>query len=71
MEVVRQKRDDLHQQSSAIYEKAPRTITQAYKQVQKALKFNEELTFSDDEIDLLLPKRLRRNNGEVMQSNRH
>jgi hypothetical protein len=60
LELVQQKRDNLQQQVSTIYEKAPRTIRKAYKMAQKALKFNEELTFSDDEINLLLPKQLRR-----------
>ena len=30
---------------------------------QKALKFNEDMTFSPDEIDMLLPIGLRKNNG--------
>lgn len=60
IENIKHRRDDLQEQAFAIYEKAPRTISKAYKEAQKALKFNEELTFSDSEIDLLLPRRLRR-----------
>jgi hypothetical protein len=30
---------------------------------QKALKFNEDMTFSPDEIDMRLPIGLRKNNG--------
>lgn len=60
LEEIRQRRDDLQKQTFAVYEKAPQTISKAYKQAQKALKFNEELTFSEDEIDVLLPIRLRR-----------
>lgn len=50
----------LQQQTATIYEKAPRTTSKAYTAAQKALKFNEELTFSDEEIDLLLPKTLQK-----------
>lgn len=65
IEEIRQRRDDLQKQSFVVYEKAPRTISKAYKEAQKALKFNEELTFSNSEIDLLLPRGLRRNAEEI------
>ena len=42
---IKERRNDLQKQAFAIYEKAPRTISKAYKEAQKALKFNEELTF--------------------------
>ena len=43
-----------------IYAGAPPTDSKAYGQAQQALKNNEELYFSDDELDRLLPKALRR-----------
>ena len=71
IEDIKQRRDDLQKQAFAIYEKAPRTISKAYKEAQKALKFNEELTFSDSEIDLLLPRRLRRTVEEITPNDNH
>ncbi|PSN19957.1 hypothetical protein C7271_04665 [filamentous cyanobacterium CCP5] len=59
---ARKIREELQQELVAIYEKAPRTISKAYKEAQKALKLNEELTFSDEEIDLFLPKPLKKKN---------
>jgi len=43
----------------AIYAGSPSTTYAAYSKAQKALQQNEELTFSDDEIDAFLPKQLR------------
>lgn len=43
-----------------IYKGAERTISKAYDEASKALKVNEELTFSIEEIDKLLPKELRK-----------
>jgi hypothetical protein len=60
IEQVTERRDHLQEDLALIYEKAPRTIPQAYKAAQKGLKLNEELTFSDEEIDVFLPKPLRR-----------
>lgn len=56
------KRDLLQKQLFEIYEQAPRTNGKGYTKAQKALKQDEELTFSDKEIDVMLPKELRRNN---------
>ena len=36
-------------------------INKAYKEATTGLKVNEEMTFTDDEIDSLLPKNLRKN----------
>ena len=47
--------DDLH----AIYAGAPSTDSKAYQEAQKALKVNEDMTFSDNEIDAFLPKELK------------
>ena len=48
--------DDLH----GVYLGAPSTTNQAYKKAQEALQQYEEMTFSDSEIDALLPRVLRR-----------
>ena len=38
---------------------SPRTNTKAYQAAQKALKESEELFFSDEELNKMLPKQLR------------
>ncbi|WP_435781707.1 SLATT domain-containing protein [Providencia hangzhouensis] len=55
-----EKRDLLQAELFSIYQGSPRTINKAYTLATNALKYNEELTFSDDEIDCLLPKSLRK-----------
>jgi len=57
---IRERRDELQETLKNIYEAAPRTIPKAYSAAQAALQVNEELTFSDEEIDSLLPAYLRR-----------
>jgi len=54
------RRDELQERLTGIYLGSPRTISKAYTEAQKALKLNEELTFSDAEIDVFLPNDLRR-----------
>jgi len=56
---VRQVRDELNEKLEEIYKGAPRTNSSAYRSAQKALKEAEELFFSDEELDKLLPKQLR------------
>ena len=53
------KRDDLQSELMDIYKNAPQTSKKAYAEAQKALKLNEELTFSSSELDMLLPNKLR------------
>ena len=55
----RAKRDSLQQAAFEIYSEAPRTSPKAYSLAQEALQSNEDLTFSEHEIDLLLPVQLR------------
>lgn len=55
-----EKRDRLQQDLFNIYKGSPRSMGRAYNQAKKALKKNEEMTFSDDEIDSFLPKSLRK-----------
>lgn len=64
-EVVREKRDMLQTDLNAIYDGAPPTNSKAYTQAQKALKYNEELTFSDEEIDNFLPRDLWRGHAKA------
>lgn len=52
-------RNSFQEELSAIYQNAPRTLDDAYKLAQKALKVDEEMTFSRDEINNLLPEALR------------
>ena len=55
-----QQRDKLQRALLAVYQAAPRTLDDAYKISQQALHVNEELTFSDAEIDKFLPAPLRK-----------
>lgn len=57
-----QKRDELIQRLYLVYKKAPSTNHKAYKKAQKALKKLEDMTFSDDEIDIFLHNELKRRN---------
>ncbi|MCE5198210.1 MAG: SLATT domain-containing protein [Armatimonadota bacterium] len=49
----------LQTETSLIYESAPDTSPEAYAMTSVGLKDNEELTFSDKEIDIMLPNNLR------------
>lgn len=54
------KRDELLDELSKTYKGSPRTFSKAYREAQKSLQINEELTFSDEEIDKFLPRNLRK-----------
>ena len=54
------RRDEIQTELFRIYSSTPRTDSKSYKKASKALKINEELTFSDEEIDVFLPKELRK-----------
>jgi hypothetical protein len=60
MTQLRQRRDELQALLHKIYKSAPHTDGKAYGQAQEALKHNEDLTFSDAEIDAFLPGPLKR-----------
>lgn len=60
---VRMKRDELSAKLASIYTDAPDTTGQDYAAAQKALKVDEEMTFSVNEIDVMLPPRLRKHNN--------
>lgn len=57
---LQQIRDELNEKLINTYRGAPKTINKAYQIASKALKENEEFTFSDSEIDKFLPESLRR-----------
>jgi hypothetical protein len=59
-EDIRRQRDVANQALEEIYKGAPRTDARAYAAAQRALKKEEDLYFSDAEIDMMLPKKLRR-----------
>lgn len=61
------KRDELQKKLGNVYKGCPRTNSKAYEAAQKALKENEELTFSDEEIDKLLPPRIRKSNKQSQE----
>ncbi|HLO55480.1 MAG TPA: SLATT domain-containing protein [Saprospiraceae bacterium] len=58
---LQQIRDELNERLVNTYRGAPKTINKAYAIASKALKQNEEFTFSDAEIDEFLPESLRKN----------
>jgi hypothetical protein len=53
------RRNQIIEELRLIYKFAPATDSDAYKKAQKALKLNEELTFSNEEIDNFLPEELK------------
>lgn len=56
---VRKERDRLNAVLEDVYKEAPRTDSRAYAAAQRALKADQELFFTDEELDRMLPKRLR------------
>lgn len=57
---ITKKRDALQAEVLTIYKGSPRTHSKAYNEACKALKKNEEYTFSDVEIDAFLPNELKK-----------
>ena len=60
IEIITNRRDALLDDLHGVYSGAPSTTHQAYKKAQEALQRYEEMTFSDAEIDALLPSNLRK-----------
>lgn len=60
LDVLQEDRDGLLTELHSVYAGSPSTTYQAYKKAQEALKRNEDMTFSDEEIDAFLPKELKR-----------
>lgn len=64
-DTIRCQRDKLQNELFNIYKGSPRSFGKAYKEASQSLKEMEEMTFSDAEIDSLLPKMLRKNNSHT------
>lgn len=62
------KRDNLQGRTAEVYSNSPRTDSQSYAEAQKALKTEEEQTFSEEEIDVMLPNSIRRNKRNLSDS---
>lgn len=56
---IRLERDRVNAALEDIYKNAPRTSAKAYEAAQRALKAAQELYFSDEELNRMLPKLLR------------
>ena len=57
---IRNKHDELQERTAEVYSNSPRTDAKSYQAAQKALKTEEEQTFSEEEIDIMLPSSIRR-----------
>jgi hypothetical protein len=60
LEALQKERDHLLDVLQAVYSGAPSTTYQAYKKAQEALQQQEDMTFSDEEIDAFLPAALKK-----------
>lgn len=56
---IRDRRDQLEKEAVDAYAVAPDTSPKAYKKAQAALQIQEDMTFSDDELNRFLPISLR------------
>lgn len=56
--------EELQNRVLTIYQFAPDTGSKAYREATKAIKKNDELTFSNEEIDQFLPEALRFNSNK-------
>jgi len=62
LESLQNQRDELIEVLHKVYSGAPSTTVDAYRRAQDALKRLEDMTFTDEEIDVFLPKELKRAN---------
>lgn len=60
------KRNELQERTAEVYSNSPRTDSKSYKAAQKALKTEKEQTFSEKEIDVMLPNSIRRYNRKML-----
>jgi hypothetical protein len=60
LETLQTERDKLIEDLHSVYIAAPSTTSQAYKKAQIALQQNEDMTFTDTEIDSFLPNELKK-----------
>ena len=61
--MITDRRDALLEDLHEVYSGAPSTTNRAYRKAQGALQQNDEMTFSDAQIDVLLPNNLRKDAG--------
>lgn len=59
-EEIEKKRDDLRNKTSKIYKNAPLTDTKSYHMAQRAIKKGEAQFFSREELNQMLPEKLRK-----------
>ncbi len=64
-DAIMEKRDELQERTAKVYSESPRTDARSYVAAQKALKTEEEQTFSEEEIDVMLPNSIRRCNRKM------
>ena len=64
---IRNKRDELQERTAEVYSNSPQTDSKSYQAAQKALKTEEEQTFSEEEIDIMLPNSIRRCNRKMLE----
>jgi len=60
LEELTKRRDDILDDLHAVYTGAPSTTFKAYKKAQEAIQQYDEMSFSDEEIDNLLPDELKK-----------
>lgn len=64
---IMSKRDQLQERTAEVYSNSPGTDAKSYKAAHKALKTEEEQTFSEQEIDIMLPNSIRRCNRNMVE----
>lgn len=65
IEALQKKRDELLQELHSVYSGGPSTTYKAYRKAQEALQKNEDMTFSDEEIDAFLPSALKKQEKKI------
>ena len=67
VEEIMVKRDELQDRTFEVYNSSLSTDKKSYKEAQKSLKTEEEQTFSEKEIDVMLPSSIRRETREFKE----
>ena len=67
VEEIMVKRDELQDRTFEAYNSSLSTDKKSYKEAQKSLKTDEEQTFSEKEIDVMLPNSIRRETREFKE----
>lgn len=67
VEEIMVKRDELQDRTFEAYNSSLSTDKKSYKEAQKSLKTEEEQTFSEKEIDVMLPSSIRRETREFKE----